>query len=488
MQWVADQRKDYWRKKAGKSSFLDDNGFGMLTRRGFDWGQNPYAKNDDSCTKSKTPNTHDNGKTKLGQLERKRKPPPSNFDSGAKASHQLKAKISGAPSLKSPPFTSYGGISRSVATLKPPPPSPQTFEKASPKHTSLEFDARRAKNPPETWAVSNTAALVSPDQPSTTKNKSIARGAVRNVASETDDLSVVSSKKPYNVARSVASARSIYQANTENDETELDKKPAAKRSRKEMFDQTAKEACSKKQRCSNTATSVDHSKRHGNVVNTPNAAQALKKDEISNQTEPSTSTGKRGKRYCIVETPEFSGVRLLKKIKNSNLQRLVPHDQEQALFDEVIVEFADLLTCEEKLTYKKGRDCFTKFRSNITWERHFFEFLVFKKVFGHGNVPNKLHENEALGTWAARNRQKRLSFDPKLSNSRIERLEAAGFVWDAVGASDLKKIEKPIQVKTKNQSGSWESMLKRLKDYKAQFGDCLVPKDYKGDSVRIIAD
>lgn len=55
LQWVQDQRVDYWKMKAGKPSFLDEHGFGMLTRRGFEWGCPRPINNDVNEVKSKKP-------------------------------------------------------------------------------------------------------------------------------------------------------------------------------------------------------------------------------------------------------------------------------------------------------------------------------------------------------------------------------------------------------------------------------------------------
>ena len=94
------------------------------------------------------------------------------------------------------------------------------------------------------------------------------------------------------------------------------------------------------------------------------------------------------------------------------------------------------------------------------WERHFKALAGYKAEFGDCLVPQTfVYEGIQLGTWVANQRSKKETLTPE----RIQRLNDLGFVWDAL-------------------TQQWEEHFKALVAYKAEFGDCLVPKTliYRG--------
>ena len=106
-------------------------------------------------------------------------------------------------------------------------------------------------------------------------------------------------------------------------------------------------------------------------------------------------------------------------------------DEEQTLTEEVKKEFAHLLKSEEVLNAEASGDTNTQTaRHNKNFEERFLEFLVFTKAYGHGYVPKIYSENPALGLWVVRMRAWKKKGDPRLTRSRLRRLNEAGFVWD----------------------------------------------------------
>lgn len=96
------------------------------------------------------------------------------------------------------------------------------------------------------------------------------------------------------------------------------------------------------------------------------------------------------------------------------------------------------------------------------WKKQFKELKKFKKKNGHCDVP----PFTSLANWCASQRKARF-FDNAvgcrtLNQEKIDRLDKVGFIW--------KPIDKV-----------WNTMFKKLKQYKTVFGDCLVPERYEED-------
>jgi len=87
------------------------------------------------------------------------------------------------------------------------------------------------------------------------------------------------------------------------------------------------------------------------------------------------------------------------------------------------------------------------------WETMFERLKCYKEEHGDCLVPHLYSEDPQLGLWV--HNQRRSCSDPK----RREKLESVGFVWAA-------------------QDDRWETMFERLKCYKEEHGDCLVPHLY----------
>lgn len=88
------------------------------------------------------------------------------------------------------------------------------------------------------------------------------------------------------------------------------------------------------------------------------------------------------------------------------------------------------------------------------WEIHFDELKEFQRENGHCIVPRSYNAGHKLGRWVGK---QRMNFANKtLSQDRIDRLNALGFVWDP-------------------QSHTWEQNYESLKCFKEVHGHCRVP-------------
>ena len=90
------------------------------------------------------------------------------------------------------------------------------------------------------------------------------------------------------------------------------------------------------------------------------------------------------------------------------------------------------------------------------WNSRYRELKDFKTERGHCNVPQR---HGHLGKWVHNQRTERRR--GKLSEKRVQKLDELGFVW-----------------KAKSSPMKWDERLDELAKYKAEHGDCSVPKSY----------
>jgi hypothetical protein len=97
------------------------------------------------------------------------------------------------------------------------------------------------------------------------------------------------------------------------------------------------------------------------------------------------------------------------------------------------------------------------------WKYHFNELVAFKAEHDHCRVPHHHKPNPALSHWVKRQRyqhkRKREGKFTSISESRIQKLEDIGFVWDA-------------------QELLWQTRFDELKVYTLEHGHCNVPHNY----------
>jgi hypothetical protein len=94
---------------------------------------------------------------------------------------------------------------------------------------------------------------------------------------------------------------------------------------------------------------------------------------------------------------------------------------------------------------------------DLNWEAKLSELKLFKKQFGHCNVPNHWTENHSPGSWVVHQRSNREIMPVK----RMDKLNNIGFIWDL-------------------PDYWWDCKYTELVNFKEKFGHCNVSKGIPG--------
>jgi hypothetical protein len=200
------------------------------------------------------------------------------------------------------------------------------------------------------------------------------------------------------------------------------------------------------------------------------AKETTRKDPISSQ--------KKGD-FAVKKASASS--QMSKTYDVRTLKRLVPHEEEDKVKLNVMEEFESILKCDEPLEVDKEAGVSRQLANyNKAWEDRFVELLVFKKTHGHTLVPKVYPENKPLGRFVARSRAWYKAKEKNLTPSRLKRLEAIDFSWDAKADPDFWRIQNDTQ----ESNIVWDERFQELLDYKKEYGDCLVPKNFPENQVR----
>lgn len=100
-----------------------------------------------------------------------------------------------------------------------------------------------------------------------------------------------------------------------------------------------------------------------------------------------------------------------------------------------------------------------KCREVGTWEDRLAEVVAYKVKHGHCDIPTVFAENPRLGRFVNSMRSQRNR--GTLSQDRITRLEAVGFVWESARGDE-----------------NWQARFQELVDYKSQHGNAAVPSNW----------
>ena len=116
------------------------------------------------------------------------------------------------------------------------------------------------------------------------------------------------------------------------------------------------------------------------------------------------------------------------------------------------------------------------------WNVKFAALQAYKEKHGNCCVPLK-HKEDGLGAWVGGQRKAYRAFQakaehPGISQERIDKLNEIGFIWNMNGIG-------PVGDTSRQPRDKWLAQLEMLKAYKAQHGDCLVPKRYIKDGVQL---
>jgi hypothetical protein len=101
------------------------------------------------------------------------------------------------------------------------------------------------------------------------------------------------------------------------------------------------------------------------------------------------------------------------------------------------------------------------------WNERFQQLCEFKARFGHYLVPVKYPANPKLGVWVSKQRYHGKTYQEgtpsPMTAERIRVLESVGFEWDTTAAF-------------------WSLRVRQLREFKVQFGHCLVPNKYSAST------
>jgi hypothetical protein len=148
--------------------------------------------------------------------------------------------------------------------------------------------------------------------------------------------------------------------------------------------------------------------------------------------------------------------------------------------EQVKQEFAHLLRCEESLVVNRATGVNAQLATvNQTWEERFLDFLVFSKEYGHRHVPKMYADSPELGRWVVKMRAYKKKNNKTLTESRLKRLNAAGFIWDPKNDPDFYKIQGGID----KAADVWDANYAEILEYKEEYGDCMVPKSFKNQKL-----
>ena len=88
-------------------------------------------------------------------------------------------------------------------------------------------------------------------------------------------------------------------------------------------------------------------------------------------------------------------------------------------------------------------------------------------------------DGSKLGRWVVTQRRREIIKDAALQELRQRELDAIGFVWVVKERSRQLTPAAGVHASKEDRfNARWNVMFDKLKEYKAEHGDCLVPKSY----------
>jgi hypothetical protein len=163
--------------------------------------------------------------------------------------------------------------------------------------------------------------------------------------------------------------------------------------------------------------------------------------------------------HCLVPFQYFANPKLGRWVSNQRAQyKLFQAGKPSPMTEERIREL-ESIGFDWRTT--KGRTTKTDLAS--IWSARFQQLREYKVQSGHCLVPYQYSANPKLGKWVSTQRSSyRLSQEGKpspMTEERIRELESIGFDWETTKTDRSARFQ-------------------QLREYKIQFGHCLVPKQY----------
>lgn len=116
---------------------------------------------------------------------------------------------------------------------------------------------------------------------------------------------------------------------------------------------------------------------------------------------------------------------------------------------------------------KNNNTPFIDTNEDANWEERYRELQLFRAEHGHCRVPARYKKNLKLGRWVMTQRRQftmlMQGLPSALTTERMNRLNDIGFVW-------MLRAD-PVTM--------WNKKFAELKEYKDQFGNCMVPQRYQ---------
>jgi hypothetical protein len=107
---------------------------------------------------------------------------------------------------------------------------------------------------------------------------------------------------------------------------------------------------------------------------------------------------------------------------------------------------------------------FVWYMHDDTWDAMYSKLVEFHAQHGHADVPLRYKADHALAQWVRKQRNDGRA--GKLGENRVAQLDQLKFVWET---------------RSERNESSWIQMFERLKGYKLEHGNCLVPSKYYTD-------
>ena len=107
---------------------------------------------------------------------------------------------------------------------------------------------------------------------------------------------------------------------------------------------------------------------------------------------------------------------------------------------------------------------------NSQWNDRYQQLVKFRNKFGHCNVPLKWRMNRALGKWVS---EQRLHYSQWLECKHSVLSEEQRALLESIGL-----VTKRLPSHNKNWDKSWDERYKQLLEYKEQYGNTKVPKNW----------
>jgi uncharacterized protein YbgA (DUF1722 family) len=102
------------------------------------------------------------------------------------------------------------------------------------------------------------------------------------------------------------------------------------------------------------------------------------------------------------------------------------------------------------------------------WHQQHEKLVEFKRKNAHCMVPNKYEQDESIGKWVSKQRQKHARTKHGFPPGRKDLLDELEFVWRVDAAHNFQPHNK-----------LWQKQCEKLVEFKRKNGNCMVPHNYE---------